>query len=291
MQNFSQGLTPISSTMRFIMIKHYLLTMVFVSLLGPRVLAEVPTLEGSFSQGGMVWGIAEQGDQIKLDGLTIFVGEKGHFVFGFSRHNPSQSLLKITHRDGSVSESIIDVIPQIYDIERVNGLPPQMVTIPEVERKRRVIETGKVRVARAHESQDLNWMEDFIWPATGRVSGVYGSQRILNGEPRSPHYGLDIAAPIHTQILAPQAGEIVLAEHDFLLEGGIVIIDHGYQIYSTLFHMQSVDVKLGQKVSRGEHIGTIGEKGRASGPHVDWRINWGSVRLDPALLLTNAPKP
>lgn len=254
-------------------------------------MAEPPALKGSFVQGGMVWGIAQKGASITLDGNPVFVGEEGHFVFGFSRDNPPQSVLKIINSDGSVEESKIDVSPQSYNIERVNGLPPKTVTIPEEERKRRVVETGKVRVARAHKTITLNWMDDFIWPAKGRVSGVYGSQRVLNGEPRSPHYGLDIAGPVHTPIYAPQGGEVVLAEPDFLLEGGIVIIDHGFQIYSTLFHMQSVDVKLGQKIKQGEQIGTIGEKGRASGPHVDWRINWGNVRLDPQLLLTDIPKP
>ena len=122
-------------------------------------------------------------------------------------------------------------------------------------------------------------------PAQGRISGVYGSQRILNGEPRSPHYGLDVAAPIHTPVMAPLGGIITLAEPDFLLEGGIIIIDHGFGVSSTVFHLQSVDVIVGQPVQKGEQIGTIGATGRASGPHVDWRVNWGKVRLDPGLLV------
>ncbi len=253
--------------------------------------ASVPNLKGSFRQGGLVWGIAEVGDKITLDGTPIFVGDEGHFVFGFSRDNKPQSLLKIIHLNGKIEEEVLTVSPQNYNIERVDGLASKTVIVPEAEKKRRAVETGKVRTARAHKAYDLDWMDEFIWPASGRISGVYGSQRILNGKPRSPHYGLDIAAPIHTPIHAPQGGEVVLAEPDFLLEGGIVIIDHGFQVYSTLFHMQSVDAKLGQRIEKGEKIGTIGEKGRASGPHVDWRINWGNVRLDPALLLTNVQKP
>jgi hypothetical protein len=261
------------------------------SLWGNISLVDIPNLKGSFNQGGMVWGFAIPGDEIFIDGVPIFVDADGRFVFGFSRNNPNQSLLKIIHADGRVEEDFIDVTPQSYDIERVNGLPPKTVTIPEEERQRRVIETGKVRVARSHKALNLDWLNEFIWPATGRISGVYGSQRILNGEPRSPHYGLDIAAPVHTPIYAPQGGEVVLAEPDFLLEGGIIIIDHGFQIYSTMFHMKSVDVKMGARVEKGDPIGTIGAKGRASGPHVDWRLNWGNVRLDPQLLLTNVPKP
>ena len=142
-----------------------------------------------------------------------------------------------------------------------------------------------VREARSFKTDDLAWLSGFIRPAEGRFSGFYGSQRILNGKPRSPHYGLDIAGPTGTPIIAPASGVVRLAVPDFLLEGGIVIIDHGFGVTSTLFHMNSVDVKKGQAVRQGEQIGTIGQTGRASGPHVDWRVNWGNVRLDPILLI------
>ncbi|MCG8506759.1 MAG: M23 family metallopeptidase, partial [Sphingomonadales bacterium] len=138
-------------------------------------------------------------------------------------------------------------------------------------------------------SERMDWAAGFVWPAIGRVSGVYGSQRILNGEPRFPHYGLDVAAPTGAPVVAPNSGRVVLAEPDFLLEGGIVIIDHGFGVTSTLFHLSSVDVAVGQEVARGQRIGAVGATGRASGPHVDWRVNWNKVRLDPELLIGPMP--
>ena len=179
----------------------------------------------------------------------------------------------------------MNIAEQVYDIERVDGLPPKTVTVPEEEKIRRAKETGMVRKARDTNTDALDWVGGFSLPAEGRISGVYGSQRILNGEPRWPHYGLDIAAPVGTDVKAPAGGVIRLAEPDFLLEGGIIILDHGFGVTSTLMHLSSVDVAQGQRVERGDVIAKLGATGRATGPHVDWRINWGSVRLDPALAL------
>jgi murein DD-endopeptidase MepM/ murein hydrolase activator NlpD len=246
-------------------------------------------LQGSFIQGGMVRGhVGEQPvSEIWLNETPVKIGPNGYFVFGFSRDEAAKATLKTIYSDGSLGEKILDIKAQTYNIERVDGLPPRTVNIPEAEKIRRSIERRKVGVARSFINEEHYWRENFIQPAKGRISGVYGSQRILNGSPRTPHYGLDVAAPIGTQIVAPASGVVRLAEPDFLLEGGIVIIDHGFSIFSTLFHMNSVSVVEGQMVAKGEPIGTIGKKGRASGPHVDWRINWGKVRLDPKLLLEN----
>jgi len=247
------------------------------------------TYEGAFSQGGMVRGHIGENPvrEIWLNDISVKIGPQGYFVFGFSRDEAATADLKIIYNDGSLEEKTLEVAPQVYKIERVDGLPPRTVHIPEEEKERRRVERGKVAVARGFDNNNHFWRENFIQPAQGRISGVYGSQRILNGTPRIPHYGLDVAAPIGTEIVAPASGVVRLAEPDFLLEGGIVIIDHGFSIFSTLFHMNSVGVVEGQIVAKGETIGTIGEKGRTSGPHVDWRINWGKVRLDPKLLLEN----
>lgn len=250
-----------------------------------------PALQGDLVQGGLVWGQASAGTQIYLDGSAIPVHPEGYFVFGFSRDAAGQSVVEYHYPDGKVEELPLIVQRREFDIERVNGLPPKTVTPPPEWRERRNKETGRVQSARSVQTNDLYWNEGFMKPAEGRFSGFYGSQRILNGEPRSPHYGLDIAADIGTPIYAPAGGVVRLAAPDFLLEGGIVIIDHGLGVTSTLFHMDSVDVKEGQLVSKGERIGTIGEKGRASGPHVDWRVNWRSVRLDPLLVIKEGNTP
>jgi len=247
--------------------------------------AEALEFFGHITQGGMVIGQDKPGIQAFLDDQPLRVDASGRFVFGFGREAGPVAKVKIVYPDGKTSEVTLNVSSQTYDIERVDGLPPKTVTIPEEERIRREKETAMVREARAKSSDALDWAGGFSQPAEGRISGVYGSQRILNGELRWPHYGLDIAADIGTPVRAPAGGVVRLAEKDFLLEGGIIIIDHGFDVSSTLMHLSSVEVAVGQRVERGEVIAGLGATGRASGPHVDWRINWGAVRLDPALAL------
>lgn len=242
-------------------------------------------LMGRVAQGGMVVGKVQPGAKVVLDGKAIKVGRDGRFVFGFGRDADTRASLVIIKRDGTRMEKILQVEQRQFDIEHVDGLPPKTVTPPPEWRKRRQTETARVGKARSFTTDDIFWQQGFDKPAEGRFSGFYGSQRILNGKPRSPHYGLDIAGPVGDPIGAPAGGTVRLAASDFLLEGGIVIIDHGYGVTSTLFHMNSVEVEEGQQVEKGDKIGTIGAKGRASGPHVDWRVNWGRVRLDPLLLI------
>lgn len=236
-------------------------------------------------QGGMVVGQTEAGAEIFLDGRRVRVGDDGQFVFGLSWDAPQIATIDVSLPDGSRERLKLTIKPQEYRVERIDGLPPKTVTIPEEERRRRTMERAMVVKARAGNTDLRDWRSRFRRPAEGRISGVYGSYRILNGRPRSPHFGLDIAAPKSTPIVAPAGGVVTLAEKDFLLEGGIVIIDHGFGVTSTLFHMNTVEVEKGQSVQAGQLIGTIGATGRASGPHVDWRVNWLDVRLDPALLL------
>lgn len=244
-----------------------------------------PDLNGSAAQGGMMWGTVEPGTKVFLDGQPLAVHETGVFVFGFGRDAAASAQLRIQYENGNNETIEIPVGDREFNIERVNGLPPKTVTPPPEWRERRAEETGRVRSARAVLMPEVLWLNGFLKPAEGRFSGFYGSQRILNGEPRSPHYGLDIAAKTGTPIYAPAGGVVRLAAPDFLLEGGIVIIDHGLGVTSTLFHMETVTVSEGERIDQGDQIGTIGATGRATGPHVDWRINWKSVRLDPLLLI------
>lgn len=245
-------------------------------------------LTGDLTQGGMVIGQAPAGAEITLDGAPVKVAADGRFVIGFGRDHGAESALTMK-ADGEAMTRHLGIAARSYRIERVDGLPPGTVTIPEEERQRRARERSMVAAARADGSARMDWAAGFIWPAVGRVSGVYGSQRILNGEPRFPHYGLDVAAPTGTPVVAPNSGRVVLAEPDFLLEGGIIIIDHGFGVTSTLFHLSAVDVAVGQEVAKGEKIGAVGATGRATGPHVDWRVNWNAVRLDPELLIGPMP--
>ncbi|MCJ9427818.1 M23 family metallopeptidase [Kordiimonas marina] len=253
------------------------------------VMAALPawavTLHGTLAQGGMAWGQVTPGSKVVLDGNPVMVGPKGNFVIGFGRDAAHVSHLVVMGPDGKKQTKTLKIRKRKFSVERVNGLPPKTVTMPPEWLARRKVETGRVVKARMVFTDALDWLHGFTIPAHGRFSGFYGSQRILNGKPRSPHYGLDIAAPVGTPIVAPESGVVRLADPAFLLEGGIVIIDHGFGVSSTMFHMNTVEVKEGQHVKRGERIGTIGMTGRATGPHVDWRINIGALRLDPELLL------
>jgi len=259
---------------------HLILAATLVSSVGT-----AQELKGDLTQGGMVVGSAEPGSKVWLDGVDVKVSSDGKFIIGFGRDQIGTLLLRTQRPSGDINEKTLTITARQYDIDYVDGLPPKTVTPPASWTARRKVETGRVRSGRSFKTDDMHWLGGFIKPAVGRISGVYGSQRVLNSKPRSPHYGLDIANDVGTPIVAPVAGTVRLASPDFLLEGGIVIIDHGHGVTSTLFHMNSVDVKEGQVVEQGEKIGTIGMTGRANGPHVDWRVNWKSVRLDPGLLV------
>ncbi|RMD89108.1 MAG: M23 family metallopeptidase [Alphaproteobacteria bacterium] len=242
-------------------------------------------LAGRLTQGGLLIGRVAPGARVRLDGDTVRVAPDGRFVIGFGRDAPPAHMIEVTQPDGGIERHRLEVALRQYRIERVDGLPEKTVTLPPEYRARRARETSMVRKARAIISDRLDWEQGFILPARGRISGVYGSQRILNGKPRWPHYGLDVAAPTGTPVVAPAGGIVRLAEPDFLLEGGILVIDHGFGVSSTLMHLSRIDVAVGEEVKKGQQVGAIGATGRATGPHVDWRINWRAVRLDPGLVV------
>lgn len=265
-----------------------LIALLALSLFIPTV--DAVELRGELKQGGLLLGRVDPGARVWLNGEEIKVAGDGRFIFGFGREAAATALLRFTNGNGEVEERTLSIAPQDYKIERVNGLPPKTVNIPPEEKARRAREGAMVADARAQTAEIFAWANGFQLPVEGaRISGVYGSQRILNGEPRWPHYGLDMAAPVGTPVKAPASGIVRLAQGDFLLEGGIIIIDHGFGVSSTLMHLRSVDVKVGDKVERGDVVATLGQSGRATGPHVDWRINWGKVRVDPALALNIQP--
>ncbi len=242
------------------------------------------------TQGGMIIGRAAPGSTVTLDGQRVRVAPDGRFVFGFGREAKPAAVLEVTGPGGETERRDLAIAQRQFDIQRIDGLPPSKVNPDPALDARLARERGMVAEARKRDSGDMFWAEKLAWPAKGRVSGVYGSQRILNGDPKQPHYGVDVAAPKGTPVTAPGTGTVTLAEADFYYEGGIVIIDHGYGVSSTLIHMERVDVKAGESVVQGQRIGLLGAAGRASGPHVDWRMNWNGVRLDPELLVPAMPQ-
>lgn len=242
-------------------------------------------LRGHLAQGAMVVGKTEPGNRIFLNDDEIQVGESGYFVLGFARESAADNQVEVVTSDGKRAQYPLHVASREFNIQRIDGLPQQTVT-PDPEAQERVRrENQQIAAARQVRSEMTYFAGPYAWPAAGRISGVYGSQRILNGEPRAPHWGLDIAAPTGTPVYSPVNGVVVLAHPDMLMSGGTLIVDHGHGVFSNFLHLHRIDVEVGDYVEQGDKIAEIGATGRATGPHLDWRMNWGSMRVDPQLLL------
>jgi murein DD-endopeptidase MepM/ murein hydrolase activator NlpD len=242
-------------------------------------------LEGEPVQGGLMFGTAEPGSRITLDSTRVQVSAEGHFVIGFGRDETGTRVLRLVEPGGAEQRSELEISARDYDIEVVDGLPPHTVT-PDPAAAERIREEGRmVRHARARRGARADYAKGFAWPARGRISGDNGSQRVLNGEPRRPHFGLDVAAPTGTPVLAPADGVITLTHPDMYFSGGTIILDHGHGLSSTFLHLSEIRVEAGTTVQRGDEIGRIGSTGRASGPHLDWRMNWLDRRVDPQALV------
>lgn len=246
--------------------------------------ADAVKLEGRATQGGMMIGHAPPGARITLDGKPVRPTAAGAFVFGFGRDQPPEAEL-VVETEGKSETRVIAVEPRSWDVQHVKGLLPETVT-PPPELLARIAREGKMlNEARAADSDEEAFLKPFVWPADGPISGIYGSQRILNGEPRQPHMGLDIAAPEGAPVRAAAAGRVAVAESDLFYTGGTVLIDHGHGLSSIYVHLKSLAVKPGAMVAQGEEIGAVGKTGRASGAHLHFGVSWFDERLDPALLL------
>lgn len=254
-------------------------------------MASALDLKGDFVPGGMVVGQARPGDTVLLGKDAVMVDPDGIFVIGFGRDLSGAQQLTVIHDGGSAEQQVIDLSPREYEIQRIEKLDQNMVTPDSATEARIAADQELVRGARRTPSDRRDFLMDFIWPAKGPISGVYGSQRILNGTPKAPHFGTDIAAPEGSPVIAPADGVVRLAERDLYLTGGTIILDHGHGIYSSYLHLSALDVKAGQSVKQGERLGAVGKTGRATGPHLHWGLNWFETRLDPALLVPPMPNP
>jgi len=250
--------------------------------------ADRVTLDGDFEQGALVKGMAPPGTRIDFDGEPVRVAEDGRFLIGFGRDDGPSAELDIRYPDGSNEQVRLTINPREYDIQHIKGLPRKMVTPDEKDLKRIYKDAADVKAARNSDSADRHFEYGFIWPVEGIVTGVYGSQRILNGEARRPHFGIDIAAPAGTPVKAVAAGTVTMA-NDLYFTGGTIIIEHGHGLNTTYSHLKRMDVRAGQKVEAGDRIGTVGSTGRSTGPHLDLRANLKQIRLDPEKLLPPRP--
>jgi murein DD-endopeptidase MepM/ murein hydrolase activator NlpD len=249
-------------------------------------------LQGELKQGGLLWSRAAPGAKVFLNDKPVAVAENGVFVIGFDRDAGASAKLAVCDSSALHCENrSLSIAQRSYNIQRVNGVPQQTVTPPAevLERIRR--EGALVSKARATFITRQDFVKPLSWPLIGPITGVFGSQRVYNGSPGRPHYGLDIAAPTGTVVTAPIAGVVTLAHADMFYSGGSLIIDHGMGVSSTFIHLSKVLVEVGQEIKQGQAIAKVGATGRATGPHLDWRMNWSGKRLDPALVIGPMPSP
>ena len=245
------------------------------------------TLAGNAIQGGMLRGHTLPSATVTFADITVPVLPDGAFLLGLGRDMPRSNELTITTDETCVQQ--VAVAAREYRLQEITGVPQQTVTPSEEHLERIRAERAKVRTAKAQRlalDDGFRAVRDgFAWPVTGRISGVYGSQRIYNGTPGTPHYGVDVARPTGTPVTAPAAGRVTLAEPDLFYSGGTVILDHGYGLSSSFLHLSEVSVSVGDQLAPGDLIGAIGATGRATGPHLDWRMSWFNQRIDPQLLV------
>jgi murein DD-endopeptidase MepM/ murein hydrolase activator NlpD len=214
----------------------------------------------------------------------------GIFLIGFGRDAGPRAELEIRLPDGRLEKRTLTVASRRYDIQRIDGLPERQVSPSPDDLARIRRDQVAVAQARARDTAEPYFRSGFVWPAIGPISGVYGSQRILNGQPRQPHYGVDIAAPEGTPIVAPAPGIVSLVHPDMFFTGKTIAIDHGHGLNSVFSHLATIEVADGAHVAQGQVIGTLGGTGRATAPHLDWRVNLFDIRLDPALLVPPMPE-
>lgn len=267
----------------------FLFVIICFIALGAVAHAEPIALSGRLEQGGIAVGTVEAGTTVELDGRAVSVSDTGRFVFGLDRDAKSSATLVLRYADGAETTQVLSIAPRDWQIERVDGLPQNTVT-PNPETVKRIRAEGGMIVAARNRTEPIPFFETgFLQPAQGRISGVFGSQRILNGQPRSPHSGLDIAGPTGTPILATADGIVSLVHDGMVLTGKTVMIDHGFGLDSVYIHMSEIKVEQGQTVRQGDPIGAIGMTGRTNGPHLHFGISWYGAKLDPQTVMAALP--
>lgn len=260
------------------------------ALWGPAPAQTVPIdLRGEAVQGGLIEGRVEPGARVRHDGKPVKVAPDGRFVIGFARGAGPRSRLEVGLSDGRSFELALDVAQRAYETERIDGLPEALVSPGPEALERIARETALIEEVRGRDTATALFQTPFQWPVTGAVTGVYGNQRVLNGEPRAPHLGVDIAAPEGTRVLAPSEGLVALVREDMFFTGKTVILDHGHGLTSVYAHLALILVEEGEVVAPGTPIGAVGMSGRVTGPHLHWGVHLHEVGLDPALVAGAMP--
>ena len=240
---------------------------------------------GEWIQGGLILGKTDPGHRLEFLGNPVMVADDGYFVIGMGRDTSANvSLIEKTPAGKTITHRFT-VKQRQYQEQRIEGVPQKTVDVPAKYLARIRKETRMIKASRRIDSNRQDYRQSFVWPLVGTITGVYGSRRFYNGQGRRPHYGIDIAAPKGAEVKAPASGKVTLVHDDMYFSGGTLIIDHGHGVSSTFIHLNKILVKEGDDIEQRQVIAEVGDSGRATGPHLDWRINWFNQRLDPQLLV------
>jgi len=239
-------------------------------------------LPPAIAQGGVALGTAPAGTtRLTLDGAPVPLAPDGRFLVAADRDVTGALTLTAALPDARTLTATLPVTPRAWRLERLDRVAK--VPVPDADfARRRPAELRQIAAARAVGANSDGWRQRFRWPVTGRISGLFGAQRIYRGEPGSYHGGVDVARGEGTPVVAPADGVVTLAaDPPFTLEGRLLILDHGAGLTSAFLHLSRIDVRVGQQVRQGEPIGLVGRTGRASGPHLHWAMTWRGARIDP----------
>lgn len=248
-------------------------------------------LDGKSVQGGLIVGHAAPGARVAVDERAVRVAPDGKFLIGFGREAGPTAVLAVTWPDGTQERRTLDVAPRTYDIQRIDGLPDRFISPTPEDLEHIKQDSARITAARQRDTAEALFASGFAWPVTGAISGVYGSQRILNGKPRQPHFGVDIAAPSGTPVAAPADAIVSLTGEAMFFTGKTLMLDHGHGLASVFAHLSEIVVGDGERVRKGQIVGRLGASGRVTGAHLHWGMALFGVQLDPALLVPPMPPP
>lgn len=240
---------------------------------------------GGVRQGDVLHGRAPGYAKAVSEGQTYMIDEDGNFLMAFAREAEKQQKLQLVATDGAVKTAVLEVLPVKWDIQDIKGVPQKKVTPSATDQAAIDDERRQVRGALAEDLRKAYWKTGFMQPVSGRISGKFGGQRIMNGRKMNPHAGTDIAAPLGTPVAAAGDGKVVLTAGDLFYSGNVVVIDHGYGLQTIYAHLNKITVQKGQKVKKGEIIGEVGKTGRVTGPHLHWGASLKGIRFNPFSLL------
>jgi biotin carboxyl carrier protein len=250
---------------------------------------ELIALQGNFTQGGLLFGKAPADSRVIWGGRKVRITADGDYVIGLGRDNRTPMILRLETADGQSQQRVFDISVRDYKMQNITGISKKIMSPSEEDLQRIRKEGALVGQARRVDSSRTDFLAAFEWPLLGPITGVFGSQRVYNGVPSRPHYGVDVAAPTGTEVRAPVGGVVTLAYDNMFYSGGTLMIDHGYGLNSSFLHLSRILVKKGDEVSQGQVVAEVGATGRVTGAHLDWRMNWYDQRIDPQLLVGAMP--